>query len=89
MNTIIYLTGKQGSGKSTLCALMRNALEINSNEIEAEEVEKQIWQNYNFFETVIITSQNKSLVYRSILKNFAKRNELKFHSIHLKKIKIK
>jgi dephospho-CoA kinase len=88
MNTIIYLTGKQGSGKSTLCNLIRKGLEINFNEIKnIHEIKEKIIKEAPFYETIIYTAGFKNKEVEKLLNSIAKNYNFKFYSIQLTKSK--
>jgi ATPase subunit of ABC transporter with duplicated ATPase domains len=90
MHTLIYLTGEQGSGKSTLCGLMRKALEIEFSKIPScHYVKEKILQQAPFCETVIITAQFKSKDVEKFLNSIAEHHKFKFYSINLTKSKQK
>lgn len=88
MHTLIYLTGEQATGKTTLCGLMRKALEIKYKEIRLiDDPESIIDKNKAYFESIVITCQEKSEIVEGFLKTIAVRNKVKFYSIHLTKSK--
>lgn len=88
MHTLILLTGKQSSGKTTLCRLLRNALEIEADSKPIQLIKNVIEKEKDYYETIVITSQNKSGLIISMnlflwCRNFAEENGLKFLQINL------
>ena len=76
MHTLILLTGKQGSGKSTLFSLMRNAKELLST-FRWAELKKQILLESSFYETIVVTQQDLSII-DNFLKDICKEQGWKF-----------
>jgi adenylate kinase family enzyme len=88
MHTLIYLTGEQGSGKSTLCGLMRKALEIEQSETPNPYLLKEIIaKNASFYEVIILTSQFKNKYIEAFIDKIAEENNILFYSINLTKSK--
>lgn len=87
MHTLILLTGKQSSGKSTLCRLLRNALEIEADGEPIQFVEKVIEKEKDYFKTIVISSQRQNSISQMNLfvwcRNYTTENQLKFLNINL------
>ncbi len=79
-HTIILLTGKQGSGKTTIINLMRKAKEI---EVGKGINEDQVLKNIEFYETIVFTTFVKSKLLVQILEIFCKKHNLTFLNIEL------
>jgi dephospho-CoA kinase len=85
MHTLIYLTGEQGSGKSTLCGLMRKALEIEFTDItNIHEIKQKIVEQAPFYEAIIYTATFKNKYVEKFLNSIAEHHKFKFYSINLK-----
>lgn len=82
MNTIVLITGKQGSGKTFVCSLMRNAVEIPKEDNFGLLTEKILKERY-FKEIAVVTSQDNNIFFSKKLQNFAKAFNFKFQKIDL------
>jgi ABC-type transport system involved in cytochrome bd biosynthesis fused ATPase/permease subunit len=87
MHTLILLSGKQGSGKSTLTRLIRNAKEIESGNKFFFELEAEVKIEGEYFETIVIVNQEVSRVkikhLEKSLKQFAENQNLRFLSFKI------
>ncbi len=88
MHTLIYLTGEQATGKTTLCGLMRKALEIEFTDITSiHEIKEKIVEQAPFYEAIIYTAGFKNDYVEKFLNSIAEHHKFKFYSIHLTKSK--
>jgi nucleoside-triphosphatase THEP1 len=81
MNNLLLITGPQGSGKTKLVRLMRNAKEIEANGIANGIILREIWHEKDFKETIVVTATSANYILRRTLENCA--NELKCSYTHI------
>jgi len=83
MHTLILLSGKQETGKTRLCRLLRNAVEIEEADNKLIHVLiKEIENESHFYETVVVTTQETGKIYlnnlEKPLKEFTEKHKLNF-----------
>jgi len=82
MHTLILLSGKQGTGKTRLVRLLRNAKEIEAGNKLIHILKQEIEKESHFFETIVVTTQATGKI--SIkneakhLKEFAEKHKINF-----------
>jgi len=85
LKTLMYVTGKQGSGKTELVRLMSNAVEVNARSVLSqfsENLLKRVEANVQC-ETVVFTAQRFSPNTDKSLRRISEELGLKFFNINL------
>ncbi len=85
LECIIYLTGKQASGKSFLARLMEDAVEINLRSVNSrlpEDIRRAVWHNATK-QTIVFTDQFNVHNLGEHIKALAEELGIRFYSIHL------
>ena len=85
LRIIMYVTGSQGSGKTSLIDCMSNAVEVNARSVLSqfsENLLKRVEENAHN-ETVVFTAQRFSPNTDKSLRLIAEERQLKFFNINL------
>ncbi len=83
LKCVIYLTGPQGSGKSTLVSLMRDAVEILISDIES--LAFTVSENSGF-EVLCISQRTSNHYDYTPIREYCKKKSLEFRHINLDKL---
>lgn len=83
MHTLILITGPQGSGKSRLSSLMRNATEIQCQGKSVEWILHEIIEEAHFKETIVVTTTTSSYFLRRFLIDLAKEKNVNYFHYEL------
>jgi hypothetical protein len=87
LKRVVYLTGPQGSGKSRLVSMMRNAVELNRGQFIGFTDLSRAIQKYDKCETVVICTNDmrpQAFNIENALRIWCRERKLEFHNINLK-----
>lgn len=84
LKCLMYVTGPQASGKTVLCDLLKNSIELRRGEyINYIDLKRYIDKASRSFETVVVCDQRSDSSFEKLVRSYADTHKLIYFNINL------